>query len=87
MVSSILRDGKTLGTHRTDFYYVGSNTRERCAYSRGTIQDAMNSITPLARKLLDSGHVKIDGKWVKTVGGPGYTGETGEATETENDHG
>lgn len=60
-----------LGEHRTAFYAVGQprsgRSRERCVYSGGTVEDATNKITPLARRLLDKGLVKdASGNWVES---------------------
>lgn len=48
-----LRDGKQMGTHRTEYYYPFSNRRETCVYSRGTCEDAARGITPLARRTVE----------------------------------
>lgn len=45
--------GRILGQHRKDTYYLCSNRKEHCPYSGGTIQDAIDGITPLKRKTLD----------------------------------
>jgi len=46
-----LRDGVTMGSHRTEFYAPFSNRRERCPYSGGTVEDARNGISPLLRRM------------------------------------
>ena len=58
--------GDRLAEHKTDNYVVGQvRFKERCVYSDGTIQDAIDRITPLARKMLDLGYTKQSGEWVK----------------------
>jgi len=47
-----MNDG-TLNIHRTDFYALGTNRKERCVYSGGTLADAEASITPLRRRTID----------------------------------
>lgn len=45
-----LRDGVTMGEHRTEYYAIGASRRERCAYSGGTVADAAREISPLLRR-------------------------------------
>lgn len=49
-----MSDG-TLNEHRTDFYALGTNRKERCVYSGGTVADAEASITPLRRRAIEAG--------------------------------
>jgi hypothetical protein len=36
-----------------DTYAIGTNRRERCPYSGGTVEDAAARITPIRRQRLD----------------------------------
>ena len=47
-----LKDGKTIGSHKTPWYPFGRDVgRERCPYSGGTLADARKRITPRMRRM------------------------------------
>jgi hypothetical protein len=61
-----LRRDRRLRVHKSPY-------GEWCPYGGGTYSDAENRITTLARRLLDTGHVKNveTGKWEKVNTGEG----------------
>lgn len=44
---------RIMGSHRMQTYAIGSNRRERCPYSGGTVEDAASGITPIRRRRLN----------------------------------
>ena len=53
----LIKGGTHLGEHKTEYYVMGQirggRRRERCAYSGGTVADALAGIPPLRRKTND----------------------------------